>query len=52
MEALRVGVVVPKDNIHCFPAEYRCKIASLAQFIAMLKEQQGDIPAQFAALLS
>ena len=51
METLHVGVVVPKANIGCFPAEYRSKIASLAQFIAMVRERQANIPPQFASLL-
>lgn len=51
MESLRVGLVAPKGNIGCFPAEYREKIASLSQFIAMVKERQANIPVQFAALL-
>ena len=52
MENLHVGVVVPKANIACFPVEYRAKIASLAKFVAMVKEQQLHIPPQFAAILN
>ena len=51
MESLRVNLVAPKGNIGCFPAEYREKIASLSQFIAMVKERQANIPVQFSALL-
>ncbi len=51
MESLHIGLVVPKGNIGCFPSEFRGKIASLAHFVAMVKEQQGTIPPQFAALL-
>lgn len=51
MESLHIGLVVPRGNIGCFPAEFREKIFSLAWFVGMVKEQQGSIPQQFAALL-
>lgn len=51
MESLRIGLVVPKGNINCFPAEFRNKIASLACFVGMVREKQDAIPPQFVALL-
>lgn len=51
LESLRVGVVVPKQNIETFPKSFQNKIWSLAKFIAMVKEQQATIPSQFLPFL-
>lgn len=51
LESLKVGVVVPKHNIETFPKSFQSKIWPLARFIAMIKEQQADIPSQFLPLL-
>lgn len=51
MEALHIGLVVPKSNKGFFPAEFREKISTLAWFVGMVKEQQGSMPPQFAAFL-
>lgn len=51
MESLHVGVVVPKSNIGFFPAEFREKISSLAEFIGMVKDRQSGIPPRFAKML-
>ena len=43
MRQENVVLVVPRDYINLYPAAYQQYIMSIQQFIAMVKEKQGDI---------
>lgn len=52
LEKLKVGVVVPQQNIEFFPKTFQCKIWTLARFIATIRAQQLSIPKRFVKMLS
>lgn len=52
LEKLKVGVVAPQRNIESFPKPFQGKIWTLAKFVAMVKEQQANIPKSFLHMLS